>query len=90
MNDTGMSGPELGPTGKKTQRYALIRIPVDSNSEVVGTFLRPERPVTIGKRDSDRWLALSVAIMLGVFAVGEVITAILLWNMYEVIDRCLP
>jgi hypothetical protein len=85
-----MGESELGPTGKSTQRYALIRVPIDSSSEVVGTFLRPDRPITVGKRGSDRWMAYSVAGVLALFAIGEVITSIILWSLTQEVDRCLP
>lgn len=42
------------------QKRVVLEIPAN-DSDVVGGVIRPPRPLTVGRRKSDRWMARAMA-----------------------------
>jgi hypothetical protein len=47
-----------------TEEVAIVQLPGVKPEQVVGGVLRPGRPITVGRRRSDRWLARSIITLL--------------------------
>lgn len=71
-----------------TEEVAIITVPGVKPSQVVGGSLRPGRPITVGRRRSDRWLARSIVVLLGASLFFVLYTGFLLTQLAN--RACLP
>lgn len=46
----------------------IVTVPLDPAAKVAG-IIRPPRPLTVGRRESDRWLAWSIVALLAIMLV---------------------
>lgn len=80
------------PTGQTplpaTEEVAIVQLPGVKPDQVVGGTLRPGRPITVGRRRSDRYLAWSIVTLL-VVCVGYVIYSGYLVTMLST-KACVP
>jgi hypothetical protein len=73
MNETG--------SDETTEiRHVLMPVAVHNN-EIVGTVLRPDRSITIGRQRYDRFLAYALATALLIMSFVSAFTA---WRLYWV------
>jgi hypothetical protein len=67
---------------KDTPKRVVIELPKDANG-VVGGTPRPPRPVTIGRRRTDRWMAHAALIT---FALLVIFVVYVTWRMQVITD----
>lgn len=67
-----------------TAEMTVISIPGVPHEHVVGSTLRPPRPITIGRRRSDRWMA---RLIIGVLTLMIVFVLATSWQQTQLNTR---
>lgn len=61
-----------------------------NEGNVVGATLRPGRPITVGRRKSDRWMARLIILSLGAFLAFTLYVAYQVAQMAALVAGCRP
>lgn len=68
-------------------KRVVVEIPA-SDDEVVGGVLRPPRPLTVGRRKSDRWMARAMAVAFALLIGFVIYLTVVLAELAEAVQSC--
>lgn len=69
------------------QKRVVVEIPADDDA-VVGGVLRPPRPLTVGRRKSDRWMARAMAAAFALLIGFVVYLTVVMADLADAIQSC--
>jgi hypothetical protein len=84
----------VSETDQPIEVHPIVVPAVVRGSEVVGAKMRPDRPLTVGKRRADRVMAYALAAALLILSLTAAVTSVRAYwidqHVTTIESRCLP
>jgi hypothetical protein len=69
-------------------KVVVVELPAANDTDIVGGILRPPRPLTVGRRKSDRWMARAMAAAFTLLIGFVIYITVLMADLAEAIQSC--